>query len=80
MNINLYPVFAPLFRYPEEELRFQAENCLSLIRVDFPQAAEKLQVFSSFLEGSSLDEMEEIFTKTFHIQAICFLDLGYVIF
>ncbi len=36
--------------------------------------------FSDYMARSTNEQIEEIFGKTFHIQAICFLDLGYVIF
>src|SRR5699024_8698271 len=46
----------------------------------YPEAGKLLQPFSSYIELCSLDEMQELFTKTFDVQPICYLDLGYVMF
>jgi nitrate reductase assembly molybdenum cofactor insertion protein NarJ len=76
----VYPLFAPLFRYPSEKLGNQARLVLNAIQTSYTEAAESLRKFEEFVHRTPLDTMEEIYTKTFHIQAICYLDLGYVIF
>ena len=36
--------------------------------------------FIDFINNTDFYDIEEIFGKTFHIQSICYLDLGYVLF
>lgn len=76
----IYLLFAPLFRYPTKDLARQVQTCLFEVQEAYPEAAEKLNPFADFVKDTTVHRIEEIFTKTFHIQAICFLDLGYVIF
>ncbi len=75
-----YNAFAALFRYPVQGYREKTNTCLQLIRSDYKEAAEVMKRFVEFINNESLDKVEEIFTRTFHIQAICYLDLGYVLF
>lgn len=44
------------------------------------EAAKEMLRFADFIKNESLNKIEEVFNKTFHIQAICYLDLGYVLF
>ena len=53
---------------------------MSLLQTKYPDAANEMQRFVDYINSECLENIEEIFGKTFHIQAICFLDIGYVIF
>jgi nitrate reductase assembly molybdenum cofactor insertion protein NarJ len=77
---QLFPLFAPLLEYPTDQLANQILHCLEVINAEYPQVAASLFPFGDFVNQSTLEQVEELYTKTFHIQAICFLDLGYVIF
>jgi nitrate reductase assembly molybdenum cofactor insertion protein NarJ len=79
-NLAHYTTLANLFRYPDSNYHKNVNDCLQVIQKDYPEAAKKLQFFADFINSKDLFEVEEIFGKTFHIQAICFLDLGYVVF
>lgn len=75
-----YFSFADVFRYPDAQYQAGVANCQSMLDENYPESADEFRRFSDFLAKSDPDAAEEIFTKTFHIQAICYLDLGYVIF
>lgn len=75
-----YSAFARVFSYPTSNYLCDVMNCQRLLNAHYPEAAMEFQRFSQFLEGHNEWQCEEIFTKTFHVQAICYLDLGYVIF
>jgi len=51
-----------------------------LLREQYPEAHATLMPFHNVIAHQTLYETEELFSKTFHIQAICYLDLGYVLF
>lgn len=75
-----YQLFSDLFKYPNSRLHDTVDNCLERLNEDYPEAKELFQKFATWVEETPQYEIEEVFTKTFHIQAICYLDLGYVIF
>ncbi len=75
-----YNQLANLFRYPDESYKQQVAECVKMLKEDYPEAYTEILPFFQFIETKDLYEIEEVFGKTFHIQAICFLDLGYVLF
>ncbi|TNE76684.1 MAG: hypothetical protein EP333_02250 [Bacteroidetes bacterium] len=77
---NQYKHIAEVFRYPMEGYRLRMEDCYNYLLAEYPKAAEKFESFVEYVRSHSDFEIEEIFGKTFHIQAICYLDIGYVLF
>lgn len=75
-----YKLFAELFKYPSGEFVAKVAECQAKLDKDYPDAAVQLQVFSDYMNQSDDDLREELYTKTFDVQPICYLDLGYVIF
>lgn len=75
-----YITLADLFRYPGEDFPARVAACASLLTEKYPEAAKELQPFLNYIAGCDADRREELFTKTFDVQPICYLDLGYVIF
>ena len=79
-NLEHYKLFAEVFKYPTAQTAAKIAEIKVMLDDKYLNAGEEFTRFSEFMKDSSKDEIEEIFGKTFHIQAICFLDLGYVIF
>jgi len=77
---NQYNLLANLFRYPQEGYIQQVNECALFLKDNYPGAYKELFPFVEWVNSKSLFEIEEVFGKTFHIQAICYLDLGYVLF
>ncbi len=75
-----YRLFSELFRYPVKGYQDRVNQCMSLLQKKYPDAANEIQRFVDYINAESVENIEEIFGKTFHIQAICYLDIGYVIF
>lgn len=75
-----YRVLADLFRYPKQDYIENVNNCADLIGKLYPEAHAKLVPFMEWVNTHDMSEIEELFGRTFHIQAICYLDLGYVLF
>lgn len=79
-NLEHYKLLAELFRYPQKSI-FETVNEIQLmLDKNYPNAGLEFKRFSEFIANTPFNQVEEIFQKTFHIQAVCFLDLGYVIF
>lgn len=77
---TLYLLFADLFRYPGEQFPQLVKACRTALESDHPEAAEEMRVFEDYISSLTRDGVEELYTKTFDVQPICYLDLGYVIF
>lgn len=76
-----YSQLAKIFRYPSgPEYTEGVNECYAMIRTNYPDLAPLFQPFANYINTHQAYEIEETFNLTFHIQAICFLDLGYVLF
>lgn len=79
-KLNHYKQFADLFRYPDDNLLPRANAVYVSVQKLMPAYADKLGAFISAIEKLSTKQQQEYFLKTFDVQAICYLDLGYVMF
>ena len=77
---NHYIDFADLLRYPDKDYPNKANKCYSMLLNRYPDAAFEIKPFVDYMNAHSEDEREELYTRTFDVQPICYLDLGYVIF
>lgn len=75
-----YPLFAEIFRYPTEDFNEHIVRCLDVIAQKYPQLMETFKPFANYMLDKELLDQQELYTKTFDVQPICYLDLGYVIF
>lgn len=75
-----YNILADVFRYPEEDFPVVVNRCQQFLEQTYPEAAMELSIFANYIHHHSRDEQEELYTKTFDVQPVCYLDLGYVIF
>jgi nitrate reductase assembly molybdenum cofactor insertion protein NarJ len=80
MNYDHYRILAELFLYPTEDFIQRVDECQEVLNQKYPDSGKTLEPFTQYLRNLSQDELEELFTKTFDVQPICYLDLGYVIF
>ena len=69
-----------LLRYPDADFRTRLREASDAMDDAWPEAAEALGRFAQAVEPAGPVELEELFTKTFEIQAVCCLEVGYVIF
>lgn len=81
-----YELFAHLFTYPTVELPLRVAELRASLEASCPAAAAELALFADQLGGvralgrKELDDVQEIFTRSFEIQSIATLDVGYVAF
>jgi nitrate reductase assembly molybdenum cofactor insertion protein NarJ len=80
MNREHYKTIAGLFAYPDAGYKKGTEDVREMISQNYPQTLLNYDRFYEHIQNNSDFEIEELFGLTFHIQAICFLDLGYVLF
>ena len=80
LTYEQYALMADIFKYPTSGIKLQVLDVVSVLKQDYPEAAEALQRYADWVSETDQHEIEEVYAKTFHIQAICYLDLGFVIF
>lgn len=76
----LYSRFAVLFSYPDAEFAEKVREVQAFLDDTCAEAAGELKKFTDFASRASLIELEELYTRSFDVQAITTLDLGYVLF
>jgi nitrate reductase assembly molybdenum cofactor insertion protein NarJ len=79
-NINHYEKLARLFQYPNTDYKEIVKEAETVLTEIYPETLTFFKQFSDFVFNSSHDEITEIFTRTFDVQAITTLDVGYVLF
>ena len=79
-NSNHYTLIADLFRYPSESLMGDALAVVQALEVGYPEQSERVKDFIENFTSLTLNQRQEYYIKTFDIQAVCFLDVGYVLF
>ena len=79
-NTNILSSLSVLFEFPQNDWKQRALVAIDEMVQAFPQTENTVSPFREWIEKAAMAEIEENFTKTFHIQAVCYLDLGYVIF
>jgi nitrate reductase assembly molybdenum cofactor insertion protein NarJ len=86
-TLTHYRQLATLFDYPEADLPAQVRELRESLQSRYPAAASRFESFAKALPSSreplsetELDDVQEIFTRSFDVQAITTLGVGYVVF
>jgi len=79
-TFEIYKLFASVFTYPNEEVRSKIDELHNLLDKSYPDVSEVMNDFFEFTKTVSKWKWEELFTRTFDVQAITTLDIGYVLF
>jgi len=79
VNLSHYAYFAELLEYPDESLIKKLDNVDKLDAEKYPEAVEELRVFAKLLPRDTY-ELQEIFCRSFEVQPLTSLYVGYVLF
>ncbi|MBZ0114337.1 MAG: hypothetical protein K8J08_17880, partial [Thermoanaerobaculia bacterium] len=86
-NLNHYECFADLFDYPEEDYPEVVRRAIHALGSRYPVAVTQLELFAESMPspGASLterelDQLQEIFTRSFDVQSVTTLGVSYVMF
>ncbi|HKS74008.1 MAG TPA: molecular chaperone TorD family protein [Terriglobales bacterium] len=74
---DLYQSLASLLTYPDAQYRQRVEASLRIAGSEYRSLLEK---FSHSIEGLEVWELEELFTRTFDMNPVCSLELGWHLF
>jgi len=80
MKLDHYIKISELFQYPGEELTQTALDFKKTVSISIPGCLEEYQIFLKAIQALNFKQQQEYYMKTFDVQAICHLDIGYLIF
>ena len=83
MNKQLleYNKIANLFVFPsDQDFVDKVRNVQQYFRKVLPETANTLQPFTEIIESVTGIEMEDLYVRTFEVQSITTLDIGYIVF
>ena len=75
-----YRLLAALLEYPDEDYPQRVQDLIAFLDRRYLKAAAELDQFIAHLPSHDLLLMQELFTRSFDVQAITTLDVGYVLF
>ena len=79
-SLQPYESFARIFSYPWSGERTEVAAALESVADTCPEEAETIAPLRSFVAESSEQRLQELYTHTFEIHPLCYLDVGYVLF
>jgi nitrate reductase molybdenum cofactor assembly chaperone len=79
-TLDQYTRLAALFTYPDAGLAGRVREVQAFLDNTCADASTELKDFTEFVSRASLVELEELYTRSFDVQAVTTLDLGYVLF
>jgi len=80
MERSHYRLLAALLEYPDAEYPQRVRDLRAFLDRRYVKATAELDQFMAHLPSHNLLLMQELFTRSFDVQAITTLDVGYVLF
>jgi len=80
MDKNIYNVLADVLDYPTPGIAEQAEACSLALKSVSEKAQEHFERFSNYCMTAPAGLIEELYTDTFDLQALCSPYVGYHLF
>lgn len=80
MKLNHYALLAGLYQYPDGGYPQKVKDIQDFIDNNYPEAGEDIDTFVELLPAGDLNKMEELYIRSFDVQSVTTLDIGYVLF
>lgn len=80
MSAMLYDSLAALLRYPDRSYLGAVDACRRALEAEDPGLAEPVERFAAATGRMTVAELEELFTRTFDINPMCSLEVGWQLF
>lgn len=77
---HLYEVLANLLEYPGEDWNDRVERCKQWLTIQEPDVAIQFIGFRRKVGKLSIAQLQELYTRTFDLNPVCTLDIGYHLF
>ncbi len=75
-----YETFATLLAYPGPLLPQRVSWLVEALQKEHAQAALELAEFEQYIDQVSLEDIEELYTRTFDLQGVCYPYIGHQLF
>jgi len=79
-DLSHYKFLAEMFRYPKDDLKACSEKWRDIISLYDASLMPGLEFFTAHIKERSLSFQQEYYIGTFDVQAMCYLDIGYVLY
>lgn len=79
MQRSHYATLSRLFDYPDESYYSLVTNVASELSAQYPDASKELEAFSKLLP-TDIYRLQELYTKSFEVQAVTSLEIGYLLY
>ena len=77
---RLFQLYALILEYPRSDLSETVRECQALVALGNPEAAALMGGFRTFLESTSLERLQEVYTVTFDLDATYHPYVGHHLF
>lgn len=77
---QIFDLFADLLEYPEPAVLQKSALCVQQLQATDPDAAQIFEAFQSGIEQRTLQQLEELYTRVFDMQPLCYPYVGYHLF
>lgn len=77
---QVYALFAQLLEYPRGNVAKAARDCEALLALEHAEAAVRLADFAAMAEAAPPGRLEELYSATFDLDAICHPYVGFHLF
>lgn len=78
--IENYKTIAGIFTYPDKNFPEKIRRASQVIAASYPEAHATFEQFIAELPTSDLHKMEELYVRSFEVQSVTTLEVGYVCF
>ena len=80
LQINAYDALARILTYPTPDFSSRVDDCCDALRTISPESSVLVSEFIGQVGGMPLEDLEELYVKTFDMNPASTLDLGWQLF
>jgi nitrate reductase delta subunit len=77
---HLYEILASSLEYPAEDWNARLDRCRQWLTIQEPEVAVQFIRFRRKVKELSIAQVQELYTRTFDLNPVCTLDIGYHLF
>lgn len=78
---EIYGLLSQLFEYPQDgTYKTSIISIYEKLKSEITEVSESMKTFMDFVDESLVSDMQELYMRSFDVQAITTLDIGYVLF
>ena len=79
-KLSQYEMISTVFDFPDQYYPERVQSVIEQMGKQYPEAEAPLQRFMELLPKQDTDAMQELFIRSFDVQSLTTLDIGYIVF